>query len=468
MTVNKTEFFLKQLENFRRTQTPEHVKEKLKLLLLDYIGVAIGGAGMQKDAIARMLAGTFPCPEATIIGTEYKVSLEKAIFFNGLVGHALDFDDGVNRGIIHLGSPVFSALLPFLEKGDITGEEFLDAAVVGYETSYTLAVSIQPDHKRAGYHATGTCGTVGVAMALAEAWKFDDLQRENAFKIAVLSSTGVLKVLEDGSQLKPYNVAKAAVMGYTAAMMAKGGFQGPDDVLGGHHGFLEMMTGKSDLSLAPFMVDGTYSIEKAYIKPYAACRYCHPSIEAAINMAKNNEIKPDHIERVEIKTYSLAVKNHDHTEIQGAGSGKMSIPYGFAAGFITGRADMRQYEPEYLEDRDILALTRKVRVMEDEKCTELFPYKTLAEVKVICRDGAVYDEAVEHPKGEPENPMSLQEVKEKATALAATNGVSAEQMDRIAEIVLNFESRYRELVEGWKWDQFSAPCELESSGWMPT
>lgn len=447
MTVNRTEEFLGALNRFRRIDTPVHVMDKLKMLFLDYIGVALGGAGAQKEYIDRMLEDTFECPEATIIGTDKRVSIEKAIFFNGLVGHALDFDDGVNRGIIHLGSPVFSALLPFMEKGVITGKELLDAAVLGYETSYTLAVSIQPDHKKAGYHATGTCGTVGVAVAIADALGFNEEQRENAFKIAVLSSTGVLKVLEDGSQLKPYNVAKAAAMGYTAAMMAKGGFKGPDDVLGGNNGFLKMMTGRDDIVIAPFMVDGTYSIEKAYIKPYAACRYCHPSIEAAINIAGGNDIDADNIEKVEIKTYSLAVKNHDHTDIKGSGSGKMSIPYGFAVGFLTGKADMQKYESEYLEDRQVLELTGKTKVMEDEKCTELFPAKTLAEIKIICKDGTIYEDAVEHPKGEPENPMTLTEVKEKFISLSSANEVVVPEVNEIADIIFDFEKRYDKLYE---------------------
>ena len=66
--------------------------------------------------------------------------------------------------------------------------------------------------------------------------------------------------------------------------MAKAGFKGHYDPLSGERGFLKMMTGTEDIDFVEPLLDGTFAVEKAYTKPYAACRYCHPSIEAAILM----------------------------------------------------------------------------------------------------------------------------------------------------------------------------------------
>jgi 2-methylcitrate dehydratase PrpD len=68
--------------------------------------------------------------------------------------------------------------------------------------------------------------------------------------------------------------------------MAKAGFIGHHDVLGGGRGYLKMMTGSEDIELREPLLNGTYAIEKSYTKPYAACRYCHPAIEAAIKLGK--------------------------------------------------------------------------------------------------------------------------------------------------------------------------------------
>ena len=89
----------------------------------------------------------------------------------------------------------------------------MKAAVIGYETSFTMAVSIQPGHKEMGYHATGTCGVLGIALAVAHMLDFTEEQTRNAFSAACVSASGMLKVLDDGAELKPYNVAKSALLG---------------------------------------------------------------------------------------------------------------------------------------------------------------------------------------------------------------------------------------------------------------
>ena len=78
------------------------------------------------------------------------------------------------------------------------------------------------------------------------------------------------------------------------------------------------MYGSEKVDFVPCLLDGTYAIEKAYIKPYAACRYTHPSIDVAMYMRKKRLVSVEEIERVKIMTYSLAVKNHDHTDIKGS------------------------------------------------------------------------------------------------------------------------------------------------------
>ena len=129
--------------------------------------------------------------------------MKDAVFLNGLNAHALDYDDGTNSGIIHLGSPVFSLLLPLAQRFKKSVGDVLRAAVVGYEASYTMAVSIQPKHKALGFHATGTCGMLGATLSAAYMLGFTDEERYQAFAVACVAASGMLKVLDDGSELKP-------------------------------------------------------------------------------------------------------------------------------------------------------------------------------------------------------------------------------------------------------------------------
>lgn len=329
--MNQMDLFIEQIESVARQPVPEHVIHRTKLALLDYIGVTLAGVKEQEKQVDSLIesfceAGGSIYP----VGVPIPMSMNNAVFLNGLNGHVLDFDDGTNAGIIHLGSPIFAVLLALAQKYDMSMDVLLRAAVIGYETSFTMARSIQPTHKQRGYHATATCGLLGITMAASIVLDFDADMKKQAMSTAAVSATGTLKVLEDGSQLKPYNVGKTALLGLTAVQMAKAGFIGPDDAFSGAAGYFNQMYGREEVKLVSCLLDGTYAIEKAYIKPYAACRYTHPSIDIALEMRKNGVLSVDEIDSVEIKTYSMAVKKHDHTEIPGSSSAKMSIPYNFS------------------------------------------------------------------------------------------------------------------------------------------
>ena len=421
--MNRSEEFLNALEEVRRREIPGEVLTRVRRSLLDYLAVTCAGAAFQREKLEKYFA--FALPEAgafRAIGTGKDLALQETVFLNGLNAHALDFDDGTNSGIIHLGSPIFSLLLPLAQRYGRSTEEVLRAAVAGYEASYTLAVSIQPGHKALGYHATGTCGVIGAALAASYLLDFDPPERECSFAAACTAASGMLKVLDGSSELKPYNVAKAALLALTAIRMGKAGFRGDGDPLGGR-GFLKMMTGREDTALKPMLLGGTYAVMKSYTKPYASCRYTHPAVEAAIRLRE--KIAPEDVEEISIRTYDLAVTGHDHTEIPGSYSAKMSIPYATAAGLLFGKAGLQEFSDETVGGGEILALTKKVRVTADPELSAAFPGIQAAVVEIRGKNGC-FTQRVDFPKGEPENPLTEEEFRSRYDALMAYGGVGAE------------------------------------------
>lgn len=422
---------------------PEPVMERAKRSLLDYLAVTCAGAEFQKDKLQRYF--DFAQPEEgrfKAIGTGKNLVLKEAVFLNGLNGHALDFDDGTNSGIIHLGSPIFSLLLPLCQRYDIGIEQMLRAAIVGYEASYTMAVSIQPIHKAMGYHATGTCGTLGAAIAASYMLDFTEEERFEAFAAACVAASGMLKVLDDGSELKPYNVAKTSLLALTAVQLAKSGFKGHRDPLGGR-GFLKMMAGKEDIELKPVLLNGTYAIMKSYTKPYASCRYTHPAVEAMIHM--RDHVKAEDIEEVDIRTYDLAVSGHDHTVIPGSYSAKMSIPYASAVGMIFGKAGLQEFSEETVKRSDILDLTKKIKVTADDKLSSSFPEIQAAIVTIKTKDN-IYSERVEFPKGEPENPLTDEEFRARYDGLMEYAGINVAVSEAIYKAVGGNDTKIGELL----------------------
>lgn len=434
--MNLTDKFLNEIENLFAQTIPEHVYQRARMALQDYLAVTVAGTAAQAGQLDNYLRKTDPEKgPIRAVGLERSFSLKEAVFLNGLNAHALDLDDGVNEGIIHLGSPLFSVLLPLVQKYPVSVEKLLTAAIIGYETAFTVASSIQPRHKELGYHATGTCGVLGIALAVSYLLDFTEAERKQAFATACISAGGVLNVLDDGSELKPYNVAKSALLGLIACQMAQAGFAGPSDPLGSERGFLKMMTHADDTSLRQPLSDGRYAIERTYTKPYAACRYCHPAIEAAIRLKSRHEINPAEIESVEVRTYFWAVNKHDHIDIPGTASAKMSIPFGVALGLIKGKAGLNEYSEGYIKDPTVQSLLSKITVVSDAELTELFPEKQAARVSLLTQAGTRFSDRVDEPKGEPENPLTGREFEQRFIDLYAYGGRPETTARRVLDYV---------------------------------
>ena len=442
--MNNSLDYLNRIDSVWGAPVPEEVMTRARRSLLDYLAVTCAGAAFQREKLERYDA--FAQPEEgrfRAIGTGKNLALKEAVFLNGLNGHALDFDDGTNSGIIHLGSPIFSLLIPLCQRYDLGIEDMLRAAVVGYEASYTMAVSIQPGHKAMGYHATGTCGTLGSTIAASYMLGFSEEERFQAFAAACVAASGMLKVLDDGSELKPYNVAKTSLLALTALQLAKAGFKGHDDPLGGR-GFFKMMTGKDNVELKPVLLNGSYAIMKSYTKPYASCRYTHPAVEAAIRL--RGKVKPENVTEIEVRTYDLAVSGHDHTEIPGSYSAKMSIPYATAAGLLYGKAGLQEFSEKAVKNEEILSLTKKVSVSADETLSAAFPGIQAAVVTIRTVDGE-YSDRVDFPKGEPENPLTDEEFRSRYDDLMAYAGVDAAVSAAVFDAVYEGNMKVERLVK---------------------
>lgn len=445
--MNQTTEFLKVLHTLYEQEITDTAMKRAAQSLLDYLAVTCAGAAFQKEKLQRY--AEFAAPEEgnfSAIGLHQKLAMKEAVFLNGLNGHALDFDDGTNSGIIHLGSPIFSLLLPLAQRYGYSIDDVLRAAIIGYETSYTMAISIQPGHKALGFHATGTCGVLGAVIAASYMLGFSEEERFQAFAAACVSASGMLLVLDDGSELKPYNVAKSAMLALTSLQLAKAGFKGHPDPLGASRGFLKMMTGKDAVVLQPVLLNGSYAIEKTYTKPYASCRYTHPSVEGAIHLRNQYGIQAEDVERIDIKTYSLAVSGHEHTDILGSYSAKMSIPYSTAVGLIYGKAGLQEFSEEMVQNQGILALTAKVHVAADEKLSDAFPTEQTAIVTIRTKDQTV-TERVDFPKGEPENPLTDEEFRNRYEALMEYAGEDSTVSSRVFALVYQENAMAAELLE---------------------
>lgn len=446
MNNNITDRFVQELYNLSQYQFSNETKNQAKRCLLDYLGATIVGSKMLEDKGQELLTSITGCDDSCkVIGFDKRSGIQQAALLNGFSAHIAEMDDGYRYGAVHPGATIISAILPLVEKAKLSGNDLIRGIVVGYEAALRISRTMQPSLKNRGYHATGVCGTIGSAMAVAATLNFSAKQMKDTLSAAATGATGILKVIRDGSQLKPLNAAQAAANGLTAAFVARAGFEGPTDVLGGDKGFLEIKAVEYNTDHLFKNKEEKSGIHDIYIKPYAACRHSHPAVEAVLHIKNKHNIKAGEVKEIVVNTYAWAVHLHDHTEISGITSAKMSTPYSVAVALIDNQVGIEQFMLPRINKQDVVALTKKVRIVESQELSALVPDKRAAIVDVITHTGKQYTYRVDLPKGEPENPLTQQELIDKFTGLAMFAGKSKTECEKITDIVLHIETHMDEL-----------------------
>ena len=162
-----------------------------------------------------------------------------------------------------------------------------------------------------------------------------------------------------------------------------------------------------------------------------------------------SELSVNDIETIEVRTYDLAINGHIHTEITGVSSAKQSIPYGVAVACIYGDCGISAFTNQILEDKQVLELTKKVRVFEDKELTNLVPEKRAAIVTVKCKNGLQFQERVDYPKGEPENPITKEEWNKKIYALTENANLDDDIAKEIFDFAWHADNASVSEIFGW-------------------
>ena len=414
--MNITEAFIEGLIE-KSNEIPPQVTEQAKKCLLDYSGVLIGGKKYVREVHPELFdAFEDAAPYRSLV--------------NGFCAHALELDDGHRHGMIHLGASIITAVLE-AAKENVPYSKLLCGIVMGYEVAVRCARAIQPGHKVRGYHVSGTCGTIGSAMGVAFACGYNKAQLKSTLACAVSSASGVLEIQEQASEMKPFNVGRAAMDGLVAAQMGRLAMPGPDDILGGKRGFLAALTDTPHTEFLSGFSNEDYAIEGIYQKVHAACRHCHPAIDASLNLRNDLRFGLEDVDKIEVYTYKLAVGSHDHIDIKGISSAKLSTPYAVALALVKGAAGYANYNEDNLNDYWIKNITRKVIVIEDEELTQRSPAVRGARVTLYLKKGGVFEAPCLYPKGEPENPLTKEELEDKFKRLAVYGGWTEEKCSNV-------------------------------------
>ncbi|WP_194439034.1 MmgE/PrpD family protein [Vibrio fluminensis] len=434
MTIDITKLFVSSLQLLMNEEPSESDVNQVSRCLIDYLGATFAGGHILENKTSS-LAQLLGHGSAIVnpIGMVSKVSLETAALINGLHSHEAEMDDGIRFGMVHPGAPLFSALLPVAEVYKVQARDFIKGVLIGYEATIRLARAVQPSHYRKGYHPTATCGCIGATMGIAAMLGFNADEMEDALGAAAISASGSLKVVDNGSELKPYNVGRAAAIAVQSAMIGKSGFSAPPNTLGGDTGFFSMTSDFPSLSCLDERDAKGYWIHSIYVKPYAACRHAHPSIEGVISILQREKFAIQEVKNVVIKTYHGLKGRHDNQNVTCTSSARMSIPFSVAIALSTRNAGINEFSQVMVDSPELHALARKIFIEENQCYTDLVPAQRPAMILIELGNGQIFSEEVIYAKGEPENPMMLEDIELKYLELSKFSGIPLELAKALLE-----------------------------------
>ena len=349
-----------------------------RLSLLDWITVGIAGCDEPVAQICRdMVVSEGGTAQASLFGHSTKLPARAAALANGTASHALDYDDTHFGHIGHPSVAVFPAAIAVAEREGASFADFLEAALIGKETSIRVGLWLGRSHYQTGFHQTATAGAFGATAACARLMGLNAAQTAHAFGLTATRASG-LKA-QFGTMGKPFNAGMAAANGVESATLTGLGFQSNPTALEDTSGFGDTHAGAGDLSA--FDTLGTdWLFETVSHKFHACCHGLHATLEA---LACLPEIAPDTIARIDITTHPRWMTVcHQVAPTTGLGA-KFSYTTVTAMALLDySTAKLDSFSDAVCADPKIEALRAKVHVTADDAVSE-----TGARVRVTLQDG---------------------------------------------------------------------------------
>ncbi len=417
MNTEEVAAFVKQLD---LNDLPGEVVERAKLCVMDTVGAMLGGLNARSSSTAREVAAAIGGRgEASLFGAEIKASSVQAAFANCVAASALDMDDGHTLGG-HPGSVVVPSALAVGEAQRASGKALLEAIIAGYEiTIRAINVVSGP-----GF-GTGTGGTYGVVAASAKILGCSERQIAHALGIASIHApiTSPVSIWSTGYMGKEC-IGWAAITGVEAALLAQHGFTGPSTFFD-----TDGARGTSIDSLGT-----TFEILGVYFKPHASCRWTHTAIDATLALMEENSLAADDISKITVATRerSAELKSTRPISIEQA---QYSYPFVLGAVLAYGNQGPGSITEDKLSDPAILKQADKVTTaVEPALASERWP----ARVIIQTTDGRRFERQKLIPRGDPEEPMSRDELRTKFISLSAPV-IGQDHAKSVVEIVDGLE-----------------------------
>ena len=206
-------------------ELPSAARATVERLFLDISGLCV--AARSSDYVAATLASVERGSPCTAIGHGGSFDAYDAALVNGTAAHGEDFDDTFEGGPVHAGAVVVPAVLAACEREGVGGDRLLLGVATGAELMCRLSLVAPKATHKAGFHPTAVFGALAAAGGVSAALGMPERAIASALGIAGSMASGIIEYLAEGTSTKRMHAGWAAQSGVRAALMARGGFEGP-------------------------------------------------------------------------------------------------------------------------------------------------------------------------------------------------------------------------------------------------
>jgi 2-methylcitrate dehydratase PrpD len=433
--ANETELLAQYAAALRYEDIPADVLDRAKQCVVDTIAVIIFGYDLPwSRMVVRFAEKNAAGGNSRILGPGgARVHAPAAALANGALAHAFEMDNLTwpNSGV-HPGATLLAPALAVAQERGIGGRELIAAVLAGAEVMIRIGRATQHRNESRGFHAPGTTGPFGAAVACGRLLGLDAEGMRNALGVAGSLACGLMEFARSGSgaMVKRLHLGRAAESGVLAASLAAEGFCAPATVLEGEFGFLRVYCGSEfDRAELTRGLGESYATRSITLKRFPCHITAHTSVQAIIDLRAEHGYAASDVKSIHIAGNDKMAGVNNIPSPADVMMAQYSIPFCVALAHLRDPHDPRSFDETALRDPRIGALAQCVKItVADERPTPL-----AAVVTVTLRDGRVLTRAVAGFKGTPEHPLTQRELQEKYLMLTrhCTADDMGEMFDRL-------------------------------------
>lgn len=435
------------------TDIPAEVVEKAKLCLLDTIGCCVYGVTLGSvGKLMNMALAEGARPVATILGTANRTSPAHAVLVNATAAHAFQLDEVHTGATLHPGSVVVPTVLALSEAaGNVSGKDFITAMIAGYEVGIRIGQASKGLMFKRGYHNQGTTGPLAAAAAAARLLKLDPTRTMHALGLAASQAAGLMAV-QEGANAKAFHSGRAGQSAVYAALLAKEGYTGIEDVLDVDYGaFFSTLVESYSPALLTQGLGKTWETLNVGFKTAPASNGSITAMHTLSRIMRSNGLAAADIEHI-VASVSTNTLEHcgwelDPAQLKGVLAAQMNLRYGMAVMALDGVATPAQYTEARIKSADITAFLPRIEVRTWDAFDNDPALRLGCRLELRTRAGKTYGDETLYRPGSPEDPISPQALEQKFMTLTA-GVISAERASECVSHIKGLEKQDRVAILG--------------------